>query len=225
MRIGSNQKAIIVGAGPSLFRFKHLERLKKIGFPGVIITTDKMLKDLLKMDIVPHYVITGENTKKITRFFQREDNESFDFVKKFSKDIICVMTHKTHLEVRHVILTNTWKDCIMLDDDIIEDSSNVGLQAWLFAWKYMKCKEVVLIGMDNAKEEGWKPSIDPEDGSFKTIEHPDFKTKQILDPVYQLFRQEFLDIAKTKPCLTVNCTGGGALFGTGIVCKKFEEYL
>ena len=109
--------------------------------------------------------------------------------------------------------------------DVIEDSSNVGLQAWLFAWRVLKCKEVVLIGMDNAKEEGWKPSIDPQDGSFKTIEHPVFKTRQILDPVYQLFRSEFLDIAKTKPCITVNCTEGGSLFGQGIESKKFEDYL
>jgi len=225
MRIGSNKKAIIIGAGPSVFRYKQLKRLKKTGFPGVVITTDKMLKPLLKEDITPDYVITGENTKKITRFFQREDNESFDFVGKYSKDIICVMTHKTHDEVKQVILNNTWKDCIMLDDDIIEDSSNVGLQAWLFAWKYMKCEEVVLIGLDHAKEEGWKPSIDPEDGSFITIEHPDFKTKQILDPVYQLFRSEFLEIAEKKPCKTINCTEGGSLFGKGIECKKFEEYI
>jgi hypothetical protein len=50
---GKGKAAIIVGAGPSLWRNKHLELLAESNFDGVVLISDKVLKDALKAGITP----------------------------------------------------------------------------------------------------------------------------------------------------------------------------
>jgi len=191
-----------------------------------------MLKKCVENNVIPQYVCTAENTKRITDFFIREgihsaDQSVKDALDKVSENIVCVTSRKTHEEVQKVLASRKWKDVIELSDEEIDRSSNVGLFTWRFAWKYLKCDEVVLIGMDHAKPQGWAPmntSIDLSD-EFVLYEHSKFKTKQYMDPKYQFFRKEFLDSASKEPCKTINCTEGGSIEGPGIECMKFRDYL
>ena len=224
-------KALVIGAGPSLERFGHWDLIKK--FKGYIVVTDFMLKHCIAHDITPDYVCTAENTKRITDFFIREglhkaDEGVKDKLDQVSNKIICVTSRKTHEDTRKIINSRKWKDCIEVSDPEIDRSSNVGLFCWKFAWHHLACKDVVLIGMDHAKPEGWEPKIqlgiDLGD-AFKLIEHPDFGTKQWLDPIFQHFRKEFLESAANSPVNTINCTEGGSLFGKNIKCMKFKDYL
>jgi len=219
----------VIGAGPSLEKNKQWELIKK--FKGVIISTDFMLKKCIENNVIPQYVCTAENTKRITDFFIRDGihqaSESVkDALDKVSQDIVCVTSRKTHEEVQKVLDSRKWKYVIKVDDDVLDRSSNVGLFCWTYAWKYLKSNEVVLVGMDHAKEEGWTPkksSIDLSD-EFVLYEHSKFKTKQYMDPKYQFFRSEFLALAATNPCKTINCTEGGSLEGPGIECMTFKDY-
>jgi len=223
-------KALVIGAGPSLEKNKQWGLIRK--FKGVIISTDFMLKKCIENNVIPQYVCTAENTKRITDFFIREgihsaDQAVKDSLDKVSQNIICVTSRKTHEEVKKVLDTRKWKDVIELSDEEIDRSSNVGLFSWRFAWKYLKCGEVVLIGMDHAKPQGWVPlntSIDLTD-EFLLYKHTKFNTKQYLDPKYQFFRKEFLDSASKEPCKTINCTEGGSIEGPGIECMTFKDYL
>jgi len=145
-----------------------------------------------------------------------------------SKKIICVISRKTHQDVQEVIKTRKWKDVIRITDPYIDRSSNVGLFCWKFAWDYLACRQVVLVGMDHAKPEGWKPVIPVGinlGDCFELCEHPVFKTKQYLDPIFQHFRDEFLEAAAKSPCDTINVTEGGAIYGKNIKCMSFKDYL
>lgn len=191
-----------------------------------------MLKKCIENNVIPQYVCTAENTKRITDFFIRDgihsaDKSVKDALEKVSQDIICVTSRKTHEEVQKVIDSRKWKYVVRIEDEELDRSSNVGLFCWRYAWKYLKAEEVVLIGMDHAKPQGWSPPILDVDvmAEFLLYEHSKFKTKQYLDPKYQFFRKEFLDSAAENPCKTINCTEGGSLEGTGILCMDFEDYL
>ncbi len=223
-------KALVIGAGPSLEKNNQWGLIKK--FKGIIISTDFMLKKCIENNVIPQFVCTAENTKRITDFFIREgihqaSETTKDALDKVSQDIVCVTSRKTHEEVQKVLDTRKWKDVIKLDDDELDRSSNVGLFSWTFAWKYLKAEEVVLIGMDHAKEQGWAPKKSNIDLSeeFILYEHSKFKTKQYMDPKYQFFRSEFLMSAAKEPCKTINCTEGGSIEGPGIECMTFKEYL
>jgi len=223
-------KCLVIGAGPSLEKNNQWGLIKK--FKGVIISTDFMLKKCIENNVIPQYVCTAENTKRITDFFIRDGIHSAhesvkDALEKVSQDIICVTSRKTHEDVQKVLATRKWKDVIELSDEEIDRSSNVGLFSWRFAWKYLECGEVVLIGMDHAKPQGWTPlntSVDLTD-EFVFYKHSKFKTCQYMDPKYQFFRKEFLDAAIKEPCKTINCTEGGSIEGPGIECMTFKDYL
>lgn len=63
--------------------------------------------------------------------------------------------------------------------------------------------------------------------AFKKIYNPYWKCEAIVDPVFNHYREAFLEAVKmTEPwVITVNCTGGGCLFGEGIYCMNFEDFL
>jgi len=223
-------KALVIGAGPSLEKNNQWGLIKK--FKGVIISTDFMLKKCIENNVIPQYVCTAENTKRITDFFIREGIHSTsetvkDALDKVSQDIVCVTSRKTHEEVQKVLDSRKWKYVIRVEDEELDRSSNVGLFCYTYAWKYLKAKEVVLVGMDHAKEEGWAPGHTGIDLSeeFVLYEHSKFKTKQYMDPKYQFFRNEFLASAAKRPCRTINATEGGSLEGPGIECMTLREYL
>ena len=46
-------KGIVIGAGPSLYKFNHLEILAKSDYKGTLLITDKMLVPCLKGGITP----------------------------------------------------------------------------------------------------------------------------------------------------------------------------
>lgn len=191
-----------------------------------------MLKKCIENNVIPQYVCTAENTKRITDFFIRggihQANKTVkDALDKVSQNIVCVTSRKTHEEVQKVIDSRKWKYVIKVEDEELDRSSNVGLFCWRYAWKYLKAEEVVLVGMDHAKEEGWAPpkrDIDLMD-EFVLYKHSTFLTKQYMDPKYQFFRKEFLASAAKNPCKTINCSEGGSIEGPGIECMTFKEYL
>jgi len=188
-----------------------------------------MLKHLIESDIIPDYVCTSESNMRIIEFFVNQENkwQKFDGdplkLAKYCKDVICVISRKTRSEVKEVIDSLKFKDVITINDDDINNSSNIGLFCAAFADRYLESKKIILIGFDHAHKEGYKPKYDPKDGSFETYRHPDFHTTQILDPVFQIFRDEFLRFAPTSKTEIINATEGGSLYGEGITCMRFED--
>jgi len=188
-----------------------------------------MLKHLIEMDIIPDYVMTSESNMRILQFFINQENkwQKFDGdpdkLAKYAKDVICVISRKTRSEVKDVIDSLKFKEVITVNDEDINNSSNIGLFCTVFSERHLKADKIILVGFDHAHKQGYKPIYDPKDGSFETYTHPDFKTTQILDPVFQIFRDEFLRFAKKSKSKIINATEGGSLYGEGIECMRLEK--
>ena len=68
--LGEGDAAIVVGAGPSLYRRRSLERLRAAGFPGSVVATDGALGACLRSGIVPNLVVSVDpHPERIVRWF------------------------------------------------------------------------------------------------------------------------------------------------------------
>lgn len=76
------RSAIVVSAGPSLHRYRVLEKIKKADFQGTIVAVDGSLVKCLKNGIVPDFVLSLDpHPTRIARWFG-----DYDFEKNFEHD-------------------------------------------------------------------------------------------------------------------------------------------
>ena len=119
---------------------------------------------------------------------------------------------------------------------------NAGSAAWVMSSQVLKCAPVCLIGIDFGYPEGTKladtcyystmiqNSIQVQE-MYGEIYHPFFKTKAYIDRVFDHYRQAFRDLQSQSPPWfqpaggTINCTEGGTLWGHGIKCMRFADFL
>ena len=118
--------------------------------------------------------------------------------------------------------------------------------AWILAMSLFKTAPVCLIGMDAGYPEGTKledtqyfSSVLKEakgdvgiiKRAYKHFYHPTFRTKSFCDFVFYHYRQAFLEMQQSTPIWyrhyggTINATESGTLFGPGIKCMYFKEFL
>ena len=70
------ERALVVSAGPSLYRNSTLQRIKQSGFLGTIIAIDGSYIQCLKAGIVPDYVVTLDpHPTRVVRWFGDPDFE------------------------------------------------------------------------------------------------------------------------------------------------------
>lgn len=68
--LGAGEAAVVVGAGPSLYRRRSLERLRASGFAGTIVAADGALGACLRAGVVPHVVVSVDpHPERIVRWF------------------------------------------------------------------------------------------------------------------------------------------------------------
>ena len=124
----------------------------------------------------------------------------------------------------------------------IQTGGNVGTSAWVVAWSILKCSPVALLGIDHGypADTPWETidkyhklpeGIDKNSELFKkaypTIYNPEFDCHCLQDPVFQYYSnalKEFIPLAP-KWVKTINATEGGAIFGKGIECVSFRNFL
>ena len=124
----------------------------------------------------------------------------------------------------------------------LQTGGNVGCFSWIFSWAILGCSPISLIGLDlghnadtplkktrhyneylrifnNNKTEAGK--------YFKIIKNTDLGIEVLSDPVFDFYREAFLDLVKRSPkwVKTINCTEGGSLFGNSIKNMKFVDVL
>lgn len=56
--VSDKKAAIVVSAGPSLYRTRTIERIKGAEFPGIIVATDGALGHCLRVGLLPHFVVS-----------------------------------------------------------------------------------------------------------------------------------------------------------------------
>ena len=126
----------------------------------------------------------------------------------------------------------------------IQTGGNVGTSSWFIAWRILKCPTVALIGINHGwnEDDPWEMiithgyttkqiKIDKESlmaqKLFPKIYNPDFNCNCILDPIFQYYRNAFIEFISRSPSWinTINATEGGCIFGDKIKCLTLGEFL
>jgi len=173
------KSAIVIGAGPSVKKFNHLELLSKSHYKGTIICTDRMLIPSLKAGITPdkfrnYYVATIDPLEICKEFYRHK------IVNQYGKKIKAVFSTVIHPNIAHQArkagIKIHWVHPLFDYDEgrksfnqisalmvraknhlnglpAIQTGGNVGTSSWFIAWKIMKCSTVALIGMNQSWDE------------------------------------------------------------------------
>ena len=124
----------------------------------------------------------------------------------------------------------------------MQTGGNVGVFAWIFSWAILGCSPVALIGLDLGHDINiplektrhydeylriFKNNKSEASKHFKRIKNTDLQIEVLSDPIFDFYREAFLDLVTRSPkwVKTINCTEGGSLFGKGIKNMKFEDIL
>jgi hypothetical protein len=285
--------ALVIAAGPSLYRHKVIERLKVSAYNGVIIATESGLSFCLRHNIIPDLIVTVDPDDsnaimpRIVRwfgdpnltaqslekddYFSRQDMdplfnedelranaELLTMVNRYGPQIkICMASCASPLVVRRASEAGMdifWWNPMLDDDDApgsltrqlhqmnglpcINAGGNVGTACWVMAHAVLGKQQVGLLGLDFAyyndtpyfRTQYYKEIIDlvgPDrlDEVFVRIHNPHVGCDFYTDPAYLWYRDCFLEMAQSADCETINCTGGGILFGPGVNCCSFEDFI
>ncbi len=214
--IEENGSAIAVGAGPSVWKNKHLEMLGDSGYKGTVIATDRMLIPCLEHGIIPYASISVDGNRELVEKFY-----DHPLVDKYGSRIKAVL-HST-------VAPNVPKRCLKakmpvhwfhgISDDCRRDGTttailwmtqskrntkgivsmmaggNTGTASWVLAWHVLKRNPVALIGFDFGYPEGTPLEKTPYWSTFTSID-PD---PMIASLKAQTFYEEvYHPIFKTK---------------------------
>ena len=214
-------KAIVIGAGPSLYKFNHLELLAKSDYDGSLLITDRMLRPCLNMGITPDrfkgfYVFSMEDMFVLKEFYPPT---------KHASKITVIHSPRVRKEVLEYIVSLGYK--LKCDYwDYLKVTSNVGLMAFCYGWRVLHLKEIAMIGLDH--------SIYPSPDNLPFTEDSDcFRScytkvgQMIMAPNHQLWLESFIDFLELipYPIRIINCTEGGVLKDKRIKEMEFRKYL
>lgn len=244
--------ALIIGAGPSLYRNNHLQLLADMGFDGVIFATDRVLKDCLDAGVVPDYVCVLDGAKEILPFI---DHPIVDEYADRMSMIACVTTHPEVVKRwkgRTYWFINSISDDIapnvayllhhLLKKTEITTAGHVSSLGWSIAHT-TGCREIVLIGVDlsypadmlieetvyyDSYARAFGGDAEKIRGCYTAYHHDYFDTDCYYDNVFKSYidcsMAHFRSAAATG-CKIINCTEGGAIEGDDVVCMRFADFL
>jgi len=176
--------SIVIGAGPSLKKYNHLEMLANSDYKGSIICTDRSLVPALQAGITPEkfpnfYVVTIDTNETIKKFYEDET------IKKFGSGINGIFTTVTNPstinEARKRGINIHWVHALFDYEEgkksfnqisgimvraknhsdglpAIQTGGNVGTSCWFVGWKILRCTTIGLIGIDHSwsGDESWE---------------------------------------------------------------------
>lgn len=262
--------AVIIGAGPSIWKNKHLEMLAKTESPEkiAVIASDRMVCPTLKAGVTPDkfpqwFSVGVDGSPIISKWYDDP------ILGKYAEKVkICIIT-STHPDVLKVLKKHKvdpiWYNPIY--DDWRDNESytrlqrimtkskrtpkgipsmgclgNAGSAAWVLSQSLLRRNSLALIGINFGYDEDtplestnyFSGFLQAAHGNYalvkslyQTVYNPYFKCNAIVDPVFEHYRQAMLDSVKQTPPFveTYNATEGGSLFGSGVHCIRFEDWL
>lgn len=166
--------AVIVGGGPSIYQHNHLKQLKKSGYAGVIVSTDKMFIPCLREGLKVNYVISVDGHHNlIPKFYDDDLVEGTG-----AKVLLCLQTSPKTVEVckkrklpiywfhtsqdnpenenssTRSILWMTMSEKNPLGVQSIMSGGNAGATALAITYDVLKHEEIALVGFDYGYPEG-----------------------------------------------------------------------
>jgi len=281
------ESAIIISAGPSLYKNNILARIKDSGYEGSIVAIDGSYVRCLKAGLIPDYVLTldphptrivrwfgdpdFENNLKGDDYFSRQDldiafrnnsNEenrrNIELVNRHGKDqklVICSSAPMNVVERTEAVGFDAYWWAPLVDNPgspgsltramvnetklpAMNTGGTVGTAAWVFALTALKIPRIAVVGMDLGyykADTGYqltqtygplkdKVGEDNLKDVFPEFTYPDTDEVFYTDPTYYWYRCNILDLLAASKSTLYNCTGGGTLFGDGVVCVGIDEF-
>lgn len=259
--------SVIVGAGPSIWKHKHLdllgETIKNGQYKGIVCATDRMLIPCLERGIIPFISAGVDGSPIIKKFYDHP------IVEKYANQIKAVLNATTEHGVtehcKKIGVHIYWFHPLFDDPTMVSESytklqkamatnerhpngvpamacgGNAGTATWTLSHSLLRRSPNALIGFDMGYPEGTNLEHTPYfsalfgapkpsawvDTLYKEVYHPFFKTKALVDDVFNSYRAGFKNaVLRTPPwCETFNCSEGGTLWGERIKCMKFSTWL
>ena len=189
--------AVIVGGGPSYHRYRHQNLLQEFRdrIP-TIISTDRMLKSLLAVQVEPHFVASIDGDPIVSEFYQIHSDERFPKTDVVFDAVtvhpLTLKTAKENLGGKVYWFTHFFDDPMtprcgtcnrlsltaglhyMTKKTLIQAAGNVGAFAWHLAY-FLGCDPIIMIGMDL--------SYEPDTPLDKTIYYDGFMKMVNRDPL------------------------------------------
>lgn len=242
---------LVIGAGPSLYRHKHLEILADIGFDGVIFAADKVLKDCLEAGVVPDYALILDGSDKIFEFI---DHDIVDEHVNEIGAIMCVTTHpgvvKRWKGKKYWFINSISEEVApnvaflfqyLLKKTELSTAGHASSVGWSVAHT-LGCREIILAGVDLSFEHNTPIEETPYydryvnagfsaekiKSFYKAYHHVFFNTDCYYDPVFESYikcSMAQLSSAKKAGCNIINCTGGGAIEGMEVECAHLADII
>ena len=209
-----SKSAILLGAGPSLYKNKHLELLAKSNYSGLIMIPEIIAKKTLESGITPDkfnisYFTLEEN-------FDVSEFLNFDIVKKYASQITVYCSSRT-IEKSKAFIERTFRRLAQIDRKEANESSNVGLFMLSVVFHELGINHICLVGMDHSTHEWETEKIDCNSEiyklCFKDIYNTFSKTIAVLNPIHQVWHEQFYYFIEKyfKDVTIINCTEGGSL--------------
>ena len=124
----------------------------------------------------------------------------------------------------------------------MQTGGNVGCFSWIFSWAILGCSHIGLLGLNMGvngktpieKTQHYDQVLNHFDNDkskvskrYRKVFNKDLGTESLLDPVFDFYREAFLDLVVRAPkwVNTINATEGGSLFGKRIKNMKFIDFL
>ncbi len=124
----------------------------------------------------------------------------------------------------------------------MQTGGNVGCFSWIFSWAILGCTHIGLLGLNMGvdgktpieKTQHYDQVLNHFDNDkskvskrYRKVFNKDLGTESLLDPVFDFYREAFLDLVVRAPrwVNTINSTEGGSLFGERIKNMKFIDFL
>lgn len=246
----SDDGALVIGAGPSLYRNHHLDMLTGIGFDGPIFATDRVLVDCLEAGVIPDYVLVLDGSEKILKYIDHNIVDEHQL-----SAIMCTTTHPSVVERwggEIYWFTNSISEDIapnvafflqhLLKKTELSTAGHVSSVGWSVAHT-MGCREIALIGVDlsypmdvpmdetpyyDRYARAFDGDVDKIQQCYTSYRHEYFGTNCYYDEVFKSYIASSLahfESAVATGCRVINCTGGGAVDGPGVDCMLFSDYL
>ena len=175
----NDSSIIVIGRGPSIKKFGHLELLRESNFEGSIICCDGALIDTLKAGVTPDkfpnfYVATIDPISSVKKYY---DDPIVDKYGSQIKGAFTTISHPSVVErARQSGMKIHWFHSLFDYNEgkksfnhisaqmvraknhltglpAIQTGGNVGTSSWFIGWKILKCSTVALIGLNHGWEE------------------------------------------------------------------------
>lgn len=208
--IPDESSAIVIGRGPSIQKFNHLDLLAKSDFQGSIICTDGALISALKQGVTPDkfknfFVVSIDSHDYISKYYDH------DLILKYGNKIKCILSStispSTYQKAKNNKMEIYWLHTLFDYDKgkssfnhisaimvrsknhknglpAIQTGGNVGTSCWVLGWSILKCSNIALIGIDHGFPKGTGLE---EIGTA----HPSCKTALNLDQNSKIFQKAF----------------------------------